>query len=180
MSPLAGKPFQGIATVTYTRWHTRPSQKDLGCMAAPSSSMVCQLWAMRLKARWLAQHGGPPGWLEESDPAGCDFARDGRYMLPALTDHTTCPGSGADLLPNVHKTPPWSTSRKEGMAWYTLVDPCILSGCKQRQYLLIVRQSPLFTNLFGGEGKFDYIGFVSTEHRFQRLEQRPWWVSCSA
>jgi hypothetical protein len=25
------------------------------------------------KARGLAQHGGPPGWLEESDPAGCDF-----------------------------------------------------------------------------------------------------------
>jgi hypothetical protein len=25
---------------------------------------------MRPKARGLAQHGGPPGWLEESDPAG--------------------------------------------------------------------------------------------------------------
>jgi hypothetical protein len=25
---------------------------------------------MRPKARRLAQHGGPPGWLEESDPAG--------------------------------------------------------------------------------------------------------------
>ncbi len=24
---------------------------------------------MRPKARGLAQHGGPPGWLEESDPA---------------------------------------------------------------------------------------------------------------
>jgi hypothetical protein len=23
---------------------------------------------MRPKARWLTQHGGPPGWLEESDP----------------------------------------------------------------------------------------------------------------
>ncbi len=42
---------------------------------------------MRPKARILAQHGGPPGWLEESDPAGCD----GRSMPPALTDHTTCP-----------------------------------------------------------------------------------------
>jgi hypothetical protein len=27
---------------------------------------------MRPKARGLAQHGGPPGWLKESDPAGCD------------------------------------------------------------------------------------------------------------
>ena len=25
---------------------------------------------MRPKARGLAQHGGPPGWLEESDSAG--------------------------------------------------------------------------------------------------------------
>jgi hypothetical protein len=33
---------------------------------------------MRPKARGLAQHGGPPGWLEEIDPAGCDF------VVPAL------------------------------------------------------------------------------------------------
>jgi hypothetical protein len=32
---------------------------------------------MRPKARGLAQHGGVPGWLEESDPARCDFVRDG-------------------------------------------------------------------------------------------------------
>jgi hypothetical protein len=25
---------------------------------------------MRPKARGLAQHGGPPGWLEKSDPEG--------------------------------------------------------------------------------------------------------------
>ncbi len=35
MSPLAGKPFQGIATMTYTRWHTRPSQKDLARVVYP-------------------------------------------------------------------------------------------------------------------------------------------------
>jgi hypothetical protein len=29
------------------------------------------------KARGLAQLGGPPGWLEEIDPAGCDFVHDG-------------------------------------------------------------------------------------------------------
>jgi hypothetical protein len=33
---------------------------------------------MRTKARGQAQHGGPPGWLEESDPGGCDFVRVGR------------------------------------------------------------------------------------------------------
>jgi hypothetical protein len=49
---------------------------------------------MRPKARELAQHGGPPGWLEMSDPAGCDFLREGPFMPSALTDHTTCPGLG--------------------------------------------------------------------------------------
>jgi hypothetical protein len=50
--------------------------------------------------RGLAQHGGPPGWLEKSDPqAGCDFVRDGRPMPSALTDHTMhLPWSGADLF----------------------------------------------------------------------------------
>jgi hypothetical protein len=28
-------PFQGNATMTYTRSHTRPSQKDLGCVVYP-------------------------------------------------------------------------------------------------------------------------------------------------
>jgi hypothetical protein len=42
-------------------------------------------------ARGLAQHGGPPGWLEESDPAGCHlYVMDGPSMPPSLTDHTTC------------------------------------------------------------------------------------------
>jgi hypothetical protein len=62
---------------------------------------------MKLKARGLAQHGGPPGWLEESDPTGWDFVRDGRSMLPSLTDYTTCPGLGLiySVVLNVHKTP---------------------------------------------------------------------------
>jgi hypothetical protein len=49
---------------------------------------------MRPKARGLAQHGGLPGWLEESDLAGCDFVHDGQSMPPALKDHTACPGLG--------------------------------------------------------------------------------------
>ncbi len=47
---------------------------------------------MRPKARGLAQHGGPPSWLQENDPAGCDFVRDGRSMQPLLTDRAACPG----------------------------------------------------------------------------------------
>ncbi len=62
-----------------------------------------------------------PAWLAWGEwPAGRDFVRDGRSMPPALTDHTTCPGlHGADILLNVHKTPSWATSRKEGMAWFS-------------------------------------------------------------
>jgi hypothetical protein len=37
---------------------------------------------MRPKARGLAQHGGPPGWLEESDPAV--------WFCTWWTGHTAC------------------------------------------------------------------------------------------
>ncbi len=38
---------------------------------------------MSLKTRGLAQHGGPPGWLEESDPAGVIlYMMDEPYRLP--------------------------------------------------------------------------------------------------
>jgi hypothetical protein len=62
-----------------------------------------QVVPMRPKSRGLAQHGGPPGGLEESDPAGCDFVR---WTVHAASDgphHLS--RSGADLLLNVHKTP---------------------------------------------------------------------------
>jgi hypothetical protein len=43
--PLGSKLFQGIATMTYTRSHTRPSQKDLGCVVYPlyNKSLVDRL-----------------------------------------------------------------------------------------------------------------------------------------
>jgi hypothetical protein len=43
---------------------------------------------IRPMARGLAQYGGPPGRLEGSDPAGCDFVAahaacpDGPHQLP--------------------------------------------------------------------------------------------------
>jgi hypothetical protein len=55
--------------------------------------------AMRPKARELAQHGGPSGWLEESDPY---FERNG-LSLPDGPYHLT--RNGADLFLNVHETP---------------------------------------------------------------------------
>jgi hypothetical protein len=48
---------------------------------------------MRPKARGLAQHGGPPCWLEASDPhpAGVIFyVMDGSYRLP-FPYSTGCP-----------------------------------------------------------------------------------------
>ncbi len=77
---------------------------------------------MRPKARWLAQHGGPPGWLEESDPAGCDFVRDGRSVPPALK----VPHHLHRSVLNVYKTPSKATSRNESLAWYS-IDPCLVS-----------------------------------------------------
>jgi hypothetical protein len=38
---------------------------------------------MRPKGRGLVQHVGPPGWLEKSDQAGCDFVRD-KWTMPYL------------------------------------------------------------------------------------------------
>jgi hypothetical protein len=49
---------------------------------------------MRPKARGLAQHGGPPVWLEEIDPAGVILYVTDGPCRPALTDHTNCPGLG--------------------------------------------------------------------------------------
>jgi hypothetical protein len=47
----------------------------------------------------MTQHGGPPGWLEESDPAGkiC-VVMDCPVSMPLLlTDSTACP-AGLKLL----------------------------------------------------------------------------------
>jgi hypothetical protein len=88
---------------------------------------------MMPKARGLVQHGGPPGCLEESDPAGMIlYVMDGH--APALTYCTTAcivvaqlwaPGkpSCCSRWPittvSVHKPPTWGMSHKEGMAWYS-------------------------------------------------------------
>ncbi len=42
---------------------------------------------MRPKARGLAQHGGPPGWLEESDPSGGILPR---IKVATLTRRKSC------------------------------------------------------------------------------------------
>jgi hypothetical protein len=74
--------------------------------------------------RGLDQHGGPPGLLEESDPAGVIlYVVDGPYHLP-FPYRTGCPGavqlradgiSSCCYIVNVHNHP----SRKDGMACYS-------------------------------------------------------------
>jgi hypothetical protein len=49
-----------------------------------SGNPTYKLRSIGPKARGLAQHGDPPGWLEESDPAGYSFVLDGRSMPPSL------------------------------------------------------------------------------------------------
>jgi hypothetical protein len=74
--------------------------------------------AMRPKARRLAQNGGPPGWFEESDPAGRDFVRDGRSMPPDLMDHTTCPVQRL-ICYKMYTKHRHELQCKEGMAWHS-------------------------------------------------------------
>ncbi len=96
---------------------------------------IMNLQYMRSKARGLAQHGGPPGWLEESDPAGVILYVMGtgrtaclcRTVSVALALDAQLRAdeiSSCCYLVNVHNRPSWSTahdvtsytSRKEGMA----------------------------------------------------------------
>ncbi len=82
---------------------------------------------MRPRARGLAQHGGPPGWLAESDPTGVIlYFTDGPYRLPfsyrSLTGAAKLQAEGilsCCHIKNVHNHPSWAASRKEGMAWYS-------------------------------------------------------------
>jgi hypothetical protein len=62
--PLGSKLFQGIATMTYTRSHTRPSQKDLGCVVYPTEYTELQPLlsgvhsVMRVKSVLAGEGGG--------------------------------------------------------------------------------------------------------------------------
>ncbi len=92
---------------------------------------ICRLY-MRPKARGLAQHGGPPGWVEESDLAGLILSvMDGPNRPPyrtvpvALTGAAQLRAEGISscccMVKNVHNHPV-----KEDMAWYSSIDPCLL------------------------------------------------------
>ncbi len=83
---------------------------------------------MRPKARRQTQQGGRPGWLEESDQAGCDSVRDERSMPPALTHRTAGPCLGlcsCEILANPA----------------AVVDVLVLNEHKHRQELYHARQA---------------------------------------
>jgi hypothetical protein len=80
---------------------------------------------MMPKARELAQHGGLPGWLEESDPAGVIlYLKDRPYRLPLLS-RTGCPDRSCQLngissccfIVNVHNHSSSATVHHARMAW---------------------------------------------------------------
>jgi hypothetical protein len=55
---------------------------ELGPPSPHPQESVAPLPLNEPKARGLAQHGGPPGWLEESDSAGAILHKmDGPYRL---------------------------------------------------------------------------------------------------
>jgi hypothetical protein len=65
----------------------------------PSDYVLFAL-VLRSKARGLAQHGSPPGWLKESDPAGVIlYVMDGPYRLH-FSYHTGSLTGAAQLRAN--------------------------------------------------------------------------------
>jgi len=80
---------------------------------------------MRPKARGLAQHGSPSGWLAESDPGRCNFVCTAclfRTVLVALTGAAQLRAVGISsccYIINVHNHPSWATSHKEDKVWYS-------------------------------------------------------------
>ncbi len=98
---------------------------------------------MRPMARGLVQHGGRPGWLEESNPAGVIlYVMDGPYRLP-FPYRTGCPArscpSAADGISSCCYTVNVQTNIRHELpharkAWPgILVDPCLLSGYSSLQ-----------------------------------------------
>ncbi len=95
---------------------------------------------MRSKARGLVQHGGPPGWLEKSDPAGVILSVMDRPNFLPLPYRTNCPYRGCPsacwrnvqiLLYStcIHYTIICHELCHTRKAWTgTLEDPYILSG----------------------------------------------------
>ncbi len=85
---------------------------------------------MMSKARWLAQHGGRlAGWRRVTRQVWfCMWwtghtawlFRTVQVALPGAAQLRTVGISSCCYTVNVHNHPSWATSRKEGMAWYSI------------------------------------------------------------
>ncbi len=109
------------------------------CTTLCYTSTASLVTPMRPNARKLAQHGGPPSYLEESEPAEWDCVVMDGPKPPSLTDRTACtglellscellanPAAVADVLVlNLQKTPSWALSRKEGMGQNSSYSPAV-------------------------------------------------------
>ncbi len=73
-------------------------------------------WGRRLEG-WPNTAARLAGWRRVTQQGVILYMKDGPCRLPGRPHHL--PRTGAVLLLNVHKTPSWATSRKEGMAWYS-------------------------------------------------------------
>ncbi len=126
-------------------------------------NMYYILWVgtIKPKARGLVQNGGPPGWMEETDPAGVIlYVMDGPYCLP-FPYGTRCALTGAaqlwadgifQLLLCSKCTKPsvmsYSSRRK---AWPgALPYPCLLSRELWELYLLAQHTQTDIDSLAGG------------------------------
>ncbi len=86
---------------------------------------VCGVqWGRRL---YRADSTRRPACLEQSDQAGCDFVRDGR-SLPGQPVPLAMVWNWSVTKCKQNTVMSYSTSRKEGTAWYSSRPRCLLSG----------------------------------------------------
>ncbi len=95
--------------------------------------VLCVEYPVRPKTRGLVQHAGPP-------------------CLP-FPYRISCPDESCPAVSwwnfqlllyivNEHNHPSWATSCKEGMAWYSSIDPCLLSESTSKNIYTVSRHIP--------------------------------------
>ncbi len=109
---------------------------------------------MRPKARGLAQHGGLSGWLERRVTQRVWFGTWWRV-------HKACPGRIKQLAPvwgwpntKCKQNTVRSSSRKEGMVCYSIVDPCLKSFFKVALWILVLGYWYFYMTRTYNENKF--------------------------
>jgi hypothetical protein len=109
---------------------------------APVLIFLAESKPMRPKASGLAHHGGPPSWLEESDPPGVILYRLSFPYRTGCLDRS-CPAASRWnfqlMLYKKYAQPSVIELLHTMKAWRgTLVDPCLLSGEKKSSNVLML------------------------------------------